>query len=126
MDGRKRLREPFRNEDPCENAPRAISVRIHGCHMQSLGDHVSDAGASRVFSNKFGRAGWSGNCSKTAMPSQRLADVDKFFAFHLQTVKARLERNTERAIERQKAEWREAVRREALLEEKQNEMPESR
>jgi len=60
------------------------------------------------------------------MHSQRLADVDKFFAFHLQTVKARLERNTERAIERQKAEWREAVRREALLEEKQNEMPESR
>ena len=62
----------------------------------------------------------------TSMHSQRIADVERFFAFHLQTVKARLERNTERAIERQKAEWREAVRREALLEEKRNDAPESR
>ena len=60
------------------------------------------------------------------MPSQRMPDVEKFFAFHLQSVKARLERNTERAIERQRAEWREAVRRDALLEEQLNEGPESR
>ncbi len=60
------------------------------------------------------------------MHSHRIADVEKFFAFHLQTVKARLERNTERAIERQKAEWREAVRRAALLEERQSDAPESR
>jgi len=60
------------------------------------------------------------------MSNQRVAEVEKFFAHHLRTVQARLERNTERAIQRQKAEWREAVRREALLEEKQNERPEER
>lgn len=63
---------------------------------------------------------------KTLMHNQRIAEVERFFAFHLQTVKARLEKNTERAIERQKAGWREAVRREALLEEKQNDWPEHR
>jgi hypothetical protein len=60
------------------------------------------------------------------MPSERVAEVEKFLAFHLQTVKARLEKNTERAIQRQREEWRKAVRREALLEERQNEAPELR
>jgi hypothetical protein len=60
------------------------------------------------------------------MHSERIAEVEKFFAFHLQTVKARLERNTERAIERQRAEWRKTIRREALLDEQPNEAPEAR
>jgi hypothetical protein len=60
------------------------------------------------------------------MHSERMPDVEKFFAFHLQNVKARLERNMERAIERQRAEWRKAIRREALLEERQSEPPELR
>jgi hypothetical protein len=60
------------------------------------------------------------------MHSDRIVEVEKFFAFHLQTVKARLEKNTERAIQRQRAEWRKAVRREALLEERQNEAPQLR
>jgi hypothetical protein len=52
----------------------------------------------------------------------RTFDVEAFFARHIRGVSARLETFTERAVGRQRAAYREALRREALLEEKQGEV----
>jgi hypothetical protein len=45
----------------------------------------------------------------------RAADAEQFFSRHLQAVAARLEWNTKRALERQRAARREMLRREAML-----------
>ncbi len=42
-------------------------------------------------------------------------DDDQFFKRHLTSVVARLETQTKKALERQRAAWRDSVRREALL-----------
>jgi hypothetical protein len=44
--------------------------------------------------------------------------IERFFDYHLAGVKARLEAQTTRALERQQVAWRETLHREALLEEK--------
>jgi hypothetical protein len=49
------------------------------------------------------------------------ASLDRFFEHHLRTVAARLERQTEKALERQRAAWRDALHREAVLEGKDGE-----
>ncbi len=50
--------------------------------------------------------------------------LDRFFDFHLAGVQARLEAQTARALERQKTAWRDALHREALLEDKDFEQAE--
>ena len=57
------------------------------------------------------------------MTTYRDNDVEKFFDYHLRAVAARLEKNTERALERQRAAMRDAMHREALLDEKQSDPP---
>ena len=44
--------------------------------------------------------------------------LDRFFEHHLQTVAARLERHTDAALKRQRDAWREALHRQAVLDEK--------
>jgi hypothetical protein len=44
--------------------------------------------------------------------------LEKFFEHHLQTVAARLERNTDAALKRQRDAWRDALHRQAVLDEK--------
>jgi hypothetical protein len=45
--------------------------------------------------------------------------LEKFFEHHLQTVAARLERYTDEALKRQRNAWREALHRQAVLDEKE-------
>ena len=44
--------------------------------------------------------------------------IDRFFDYHLAGVQARLEAQTTRALERQRSAWRETLRREAVLDDK--------
>ena len=44
--------------------------------------------------------------------------LEKFFEHHLQTVAARLERYTDEALTRQRNAWRDALHRQAVLDEK--------
>jgi hypothetical protein len=44
--------------------------------------------------------------------------MEKFFEHHLQTVAARLERYTDEALKRQRNAWRDALHRQAVLDEK--------
>lgn len=54
------------------------------------------------------------------MPSQHPdPHLEKFFEHHLQTVVARLERYTDEALKRQRIAWREALHRQAVLDEKE-------
>jgi hypothetical protein len=45
--------------------------------------------------------------------------LEKFFEHHLQTVSARLERYTNEALKRQRNAWRDALHRQAVLDEKE-------
>ena len=45
------------------------------------------------------------------------SQLDKFFEHHLRTVAARLEKRTEESLQRQRAAWRDAVRRQSILNE---------
>jgi hypothetical protein len=56
----------------------------------------------------------------TRMPSQNAnPPLEKFFEHHLQAVAARLERHTDEALKRQRNAWREALHRQAVLDEKE-------
>ena len=50
--------------------------------------------------------------------ARRHLEVDRFFDRHLQAVAVRLEWQVKRALDRQRAAWRESQRREAMLDEK--------
>ena len=63
---------------------------------------------------------WRACCCRYAvMPSSpQNASMEKFFEHHLETVAARLERYADEARKRQRAAWREALRRQAVLDDK--------
>jgi hypothetical protein len=44
--------------------------------------------------------------------------MDRFFDYHLAGVQARLEAQTTRALERQRSAWRDTLRRQAVLDDK--------
>jgi hypothetical protein len=46
--------------------------------------------------------------------------LEMFFEHHLQAVAARLERQTDEALRRQRNAWREALHRQAILDDKDN------
>jgi hypothetical protein len=56
-------------------------------------------------------------CRSMSNLTARLS-LDAFFEHHLQAVAARLERHTDEALKRQRNAWREALHRQAILDDK--------
>ena len=57
--------------------------------------------------------------SDARMPTRNAnLHLERFFEHHLQTVAARLERHTDEALKRQRNAWRDALHRQAVLDEK--------
>jgi hypothetical protein len=64
---------------------------------------------------------WRACCSDEPMMPTLPANpnIEKFFEHHLQTVSARLERYADEALKRQRIAWREALHRQAVLDEEE-------